>query len=175
VKKFFIVLLLATFSASAAYAQVKLGYINSDQILLEFEESLDAMSKLEAENKRLQEEYQKMQTRMIELTQEFEKKKFVATETWKTQKQTEIEKLGSELQNYQMEKFGPQGEIYRKESEYLGPVLEKINLILKKVGEEGKYDYIMDGAKGVIVYADPKHDLTNTVLYELRKSGTGNK
>lgn len=170
-KKFIVTLVSVVFLAAAAQAELKMGYVNSDQILLEFEESVDAMSKLEAENKRLQEDFQKMQTRFVELSQEFEKKKFVSTDSWKTQKQKELESLSIEIQNYQMEKFGPQGEIYKKESEYLGPVLEKINLILKKVGEEGNYDFIMDASKGGIVFAIPKHDLTNTVLYELRKSG----
>ena len=169
-KKLAVVLLTMGIFVSIASAQMKVGYINSDQILLEYEEAIDAMSKLEAENKRLQEDFQKMQTRFMGLQEEFEKKKFVATDTWKTQKQQELEKLAMDIQNYQMEKFGPQGEIYKKESEYLGPVLEKINVILKRVGEEGAYDYVMDGAKGVIVFANPKHDLTNTVLYELRKS-----
>ena len=171
-KKIVIALLSLGIFFSIASAELKVGYINSDQILMEYEEAIDAMSKLEAENKRLQEDFQKMQTRFMELQQEFEKKKFVATDTWKTQKEAELEKLAMDIQNYQMEKFGPQGEIYKKESEYLGPVLEKINLILKRVGEDGGYDYVMDGAKGVIVFANPKHDLTNTVLYELRKSGT---
>ncbi len=170
-KKLLIAALIGILSASYAFAELKVGYINSDQILTEYEESVDAMSKLDAENKRLQEEFQKMQARFQDLSQEFEKKKFVATDAWKTQKQQEMDQLSMDIQNYQMEKFGPQGEIYQRENEYLGPVLEKINLILKKVGEEGNYDYIMDGAKGVLVFANPKHDLTNTVLYELRKSG----
>ncbi len=68
-----------------------------------------------------------------------------------------------------MEKFGNRGEIYQKESEYLGPILEKINKILKEVGEEDGYDYILDASKGSIVFADPSLDLTNVVLRELRK------
>jgi len=110
-----------------------------------------------------------MQQKGRELLGEYEKKKFVATDSWKKDKQKEIEELQIKIQNYQMEKFGNNGEIYQKESEYLGPILEKINKILKQIGEEAGYNYILDASKGSIVFADPTLDLTNIVLRELRK------
>lgn len=164
------ILFLTILSAGIVRAEMKIGYIDSEKILTEYEESKDALAKLEAENKRLQKEYQDLQVRYQTLADEFDKKKFVATESWKQQKQQEIENLAMEIQNYQVEKFGPQGEIYTKEAELMSPVLDKINNILKKVGNEGGYDYILDTAQRSIVFADPKHDLTSVVLYELSKA-----
>lgn len=153
-----------------AQAELKIGYIDSEKILLEYEESKDALSKLEAQNRRYQEEFQEMQARYKNLLEEYEKKKFVATDAWKKQKEDEAKKLEMDIQNYQMEKFGPQGEIYKKEAELMAPVLEKINNILKKIGAEGGYDYIIDTAQRSIVFANPKYDLTSVVLYELSKA-----
>ncbi len=169
-KRIVIVLLFLSVIVSGVYAEgMKIGYVNSEQILSEYKEAVDAMAKLEAESKKMQEEFKAMQQKGQELLGEYEKKKFVATDSWKKDKQKEIEELQIKIQNYQMEKFGNNGEIYQKESEYLGPILEKINKILKQVGEEDKYDYILDASKGSIVFADPTLDLTNVVLRELRK------
>lgn len=160
-------LLLGTVSVQA---QTKMGYIDSEKILREFDEAVDAMAKLEAESQRLQEEYYAMQTRGQQILEEFESKRFVATEAWKTQKQQEIQKLEAELENFQMKHFGPDGEIYAKQEQFLGPVMRKINAAIQRVGADGGYDFIVDAAKGTLVYADDKHNLTNTVLYELRKT-----
>ncbi|MEA1986428.1 MAG: OmpH family outer membrane protein [Candidatus Marinimicrobia bacterium] len=155
---------------SSVFAEgMKIGYVNSEQILAEYKEAKDAMAKLETETVKMQQEFQDMQKKGQELLEEYEKKKFVATDSWKKEKEKEIQDLQVELQNYQMEKFGNNGEIYKKEAEYLGPILEKINKILTQVGEEDNYDFILDASKGSIVFADPALDLTNVVLRELRK------
>ncbi|HDR04580.1 MAG TPA: OmpH family outer membrane protein [Candidatus Marinimicrobia bacterium] len=169
-KRAWIVFLAMMLIAGFAQAELKIGYIDSEKILLDYEESKDALSKLEAQNRRYQEEFQEMQVRYQNLLEEYEKKKFVATDLWKKQKEEEAEKLAMDIQNYQMTKFGPQGEIYKKEAELMAPVLEKINNILKKIGAEGGYDYIIDTAQRSIVFANPKHDLTSVVLYELSKA-----
>jgi len=172
VKRSTLLMIIALILAGVAglQAQSKIGYIDSEKLLREFDEAVDAMAKLEAESQRLEEEYYAMQERGQKLLDEYESKRFVATESWKTQKQQEIQKLQEELQNYQMKYFGPDGEIYVKQEEYLGPVMQKINQAIQRVGLDGGYDYIIDASKGTLVFADDKHDLTNTVLYELRKA-----
>ena len=50
-------------------------------------------------------------------------------------------------------------------------VLQKINDAIKKIGDEGGYDFIFDTVAGNILYAQEKYDLTERVLEELRKSG----
>ena len=66
--------------------------------------------------------------------------------------------------------MGPEGEIYRKQAELVGPVLEKIKSVIEKVGKENEYDYIFDTVAGNILYAEPVHDLTDKVLYELKRN-----
>ena len=169
-KRTIMILLFLSIIVSSVFAEgMKIGYVNSEQILTEYKEAVDAMAKLDTESKKMQEEFQAMQLQGQQLLQEYEKKKFVATDSWKKDKQKEIEDLQIKIQNYQMEKFGSNGEIYQKESEYLGPILDKINKILAQIGKEDGYSFILDASKGSIVFADPALDLTNIVLRELRK------
>ncbi len=169
-KKLFLIVALILVGVAGLQAQSKIGYIDSEKLLREFDEAVDAMAKLEAESQKLEEQYYAMQEEGEKLLEEYENKRFVATESWKTQKQQEIQKLQQELQNFQMKHFGPDGDIYVKQEEYLGPIMRKINGAIQRVGADGGYDFIIDAAKGSLVYADDKHDLTNTVLYELRKA-----
>ena len=166
------ILVLLTLALSLVFAAdvFKVGFVYSEQIMLEYQEAIDAMKKLEAEAQELQNVYKEMQLDYQRLIEDYEKRKLVSSDAWKNQKQKEILDKERQLQQYQVEKFGQSGEIYVKEEEYLGPVLDKINETLKKVGEQQGYAYIFDASKGTIVYADEAHNLTAIVLEELKKS-----
>ena len=79
-----------------------------------------------------------------------------------TDKQTEI-------QTFQMEKVGPQGEIYRIQDQLMAPIYGKIDDAIQKVGKEEGYDYIFNVVSGGIVYALPQYDVTDLVIQELEK------
>ena len=51
----------------------------------------------------------------------------------------------------------------------LGPILNTIDSVIRKIGEERSYDYIFDAVQGSIVYALDSHNLTQDVLDELKK------
>ena len=57
--------------------------------------------------------------------------------------------------------------------EFSKPIIEKINTLIAKIGEDEGYDFIFDAASGSLVHALPKYDITNQILEELnKKSGT---
>jgi outer membrane protein len=169
-RKVLFVLLALMMIAAVSAQDMKIGFIYSEQIMIEYQEAVDAMRKLEAEARELQKIYQEMQVDYQKLIEDYEKRKLVSSDAWKNQKQREILDKERQLQEYQIDKFGQEGEIYQKEAEYLGPVLDKINETLKKVGDARNYDYVFDASKGSIVYADEKHNLTGVILEELKKS-----
>jgi len=164
------VLLLLMLTAGA-FAQ-KFGYVNSDYILNEFEEFREAQSKLEVEGRKLENQYYAMAARLDSMQQEFERQKFLMTEANRNAKEAEMRRLAEEIQRFQVEKLGPQGDFYKKQAELADPVLKKINDAIKRVGDEGGYDFIFDTVAGNILYAQEDYDLTQRVLEELRKVGT---
>lgn len=165
-------LVILTVAVAFVFAQdvAKIGYIYSEQIMVEYQEAVDAMKKLEAEAVELQKVFEEMQQDYQKLVEDYEKRKMVSSEAWKKQKQNEIVAKEQQLQQYQLANFGQDGEIYKKEETYLAPVLNKINEVLKRVGQEKGYSYIIDASKGSIVYADEALDITNLILEELKKS-----
>jgi len=173
VKKFTLIMigfLLVMCSANLFAQNVKIGYVNSDRILAEFEEAKEAQQKLDVEAKKLEDEYRGMLGKLDSLNRDFERQKMIMSETRRKTKENEITQLQQNIQRYQVEKMGPEGEIYRKQAELVGPVLEKIKAVIEKVGKSNKYDYIFDTVAGNILYAEPVHDLTDKVLYELKRN-----
>ena len=74
------------------------------------------------------------------------------------------------VQKFQLDKFGPEGEIYRIQNELLKPVLAKIDAAIQKVGGERGYDFILDAMSGALLYALDSHNLTEDVMDELAKA-----
>jgi len=173
VKKFAVILLGCLFLVGLtnfANAQLKIAYVNSDRILAEFDEAREAQSKLEIEARKLEDQYKGMVSNLDSLNKEYERQKLIMSEDRRIDKEGEISRLQQSIQRFQVEKMGPEGEIYKKQSELVGPVLEKIKKVIEKVGKENKYDYIFDTVAGNILYAEPALDLTDKVLYELKRT-----
>lgn len=169
----FSLLLALLLMSSPLFSQAKIAYVNSDRIMQEFEEAREAQQKLDAEAQQLQQQYTNMTTSLDSLQQSFQQQQFVMSEERRQQKQQEIQQLGQRIQKFQMENVGPQGQIYARQEEILGPVLDKINKAIKQVASAGNYDFILDSVGGNILYAEEKYNITADVLYQLRRGSGG--
>ena len=154
----------------AASGQLKLGYIDSNRILQEYEDVRDAQAKLEKETRRLQAEYNVFVTRLDSMQREFDKQRLLLTNDMVRTKEVEIQTLLQSTQLYQQQVFGQEGELYRFQAQLMAPILDKIDNAVKQVGAEKSYDFIIDAAGGALVYALPAHDLTVDVIAQLRRS-----
>lgn len=154
------------------YSQAKIAYVNSDRIMQEWEEASEAQKKLDAEAKKLEEQYMNMTARFDSLQRQFQQQQFVMSEERRQGKQEELRDLQRRIQQFQMENVGPQGQIYAKQEEILGPVLRRINEAINKVAVDGNYDYVFDSVGGNLLYAEEKYNITADVLYELRRGSS---
>ena len=170
-----IVFLLVVIFCVSSYAQkVKIGYINSQKILNTYKDALDAQKKIEELNRQWEKEGMEMQQELQQLNEQFESQSLLLSESKKAEKAQEIQNLYLRIQQFQQEKWAPgQGEIYKKEKEFMAPVLEKVNTVIKKIGDEEKFDFIFDTVNGNILYAsEDQIDLTDKVLEELNKGSS---
>ncbi len=169
-RRFFIMVLsLALLSAGSVWAQLKLGYVDSQLILSADESYQDAQKKLEAETAKWTQELQRMDQEMKDKAASLDQQSLLLSEEKKQERYQELQNLQLEAQQYQYEKFGDSGEAFRLRKQLMEPVFEKINGIIHKVSEEGGYDFVFDTVNGNVLYAQPKYDLTDLVIEELQK------
>lgn len=174
VNRSFLVALLFIASAvlgmAPVSAQLKIGYIDSNRILATFKEAQDVRKQLEDISKQWENEAKDMQTQIKDLQEQLESQSLLLSEQRKQEKAQEIQNLYLKYQQYLNEKFGPQGEVVKKEAELLKPVIDKINTAIKKIGESDGYSYIFDVVAANILYAsEDQADLTDKLLEELNK------
>ena len=159
-------MLFAGMTASLS-AQLKIGYILSERIRGEYEEFKEAESQLQLEYRKVQFEFDQRVKKLDSLKQDYEVKRLMSLDKGESIKQ-EIEQTEKQIQTYQAEKVGPQGELMRKQAQMEYDILGKVKKAVDKVAINGGYDYIIDASVGLLYYK-PKYDLTDDVLHELRK------
>jgi len=160
---------------SVGHAQgLKMGYIDSRKILATYKEALDAQKKLDDLNAQWEREARTMQQELKDLEDQLEKQSLLLSDEKKQEKLQEIQNKYIKFQQFQQEKWGqPSGEFFKRQQELMGPVIDKINTVIDKIGEAEKFDYIFDTINANIVYVNPKQpDLTDRVLEELNKGVT---
>jgi len=173
-KVIFISSLVLLLAAPGFGQKLKIGYVHSQKILAEYKEAQDAQKKLDEINRQWENEGLELQQNLMQLREQFDAQSLLLSETKKKEKQQEIETLYLQLQKFQRDKWDPQGgEILKKQAELLQPVYDKINEVIKKIGDDEKFDFIFDTANGGILYAsEAQVDLTDQVLAELNKGST---
>ena len=152
--------------------QNKIGYIASERVRAEFNEFQEAEAQLQLDYRKVQEEYQVMLVDLDSLKQAYETQRLMSSPEWRKEKETEIVSKEQRLQQFQAQKVGPEGELYRKQSQMEYELLSKVKVAVDNVAISKGYDFIFDGSVSLL-YGKPTHDLTDDVLFELRKA-TGN-
>ena len=106
------------------FGEMKLGYIDSNRIMSEFDDVRDIQVELEKEQRKLESEYNGMINQLDSLKQVFERQRLLMSDSRREEKQNELVNMERNIQEFQLKKFGPEGEIFRKQSQLLAPVLE---------------------------------------------------
>ena len=168
-----IIILMLTLFVSISFSETKIGYIDSQIIMSEYEDVRQVQVELEKEQKRLQTVYEKKLISLDSLKTAYQTGSIILSEQKKVQMETDIRQKEQEIQQWQLEYFGPEGELYKLQNQLLAPILNTIDSVIRKIGEERSYDYIFDAVQGSIVYALDSHNLTQDVLNELKKANIG--
>jgi len=156
-------------SYSAYSADLKLGYIDSERILNESQDYKDAKKILDAEEKEYSRKGRQMELDIMNIQDEIEAQSLMWSEEKKLERQQEYQQKYMEYQQFLQEIWGQTGKLYQRNLELSKPIIDKINTVIQKIGEEEGYDLIIDAGMGTLVYAKPDYDLTNRIIEELKK------
>jgi len=167
-KKYLAVITLAIMLAIPAFAQ-KLAYVQSQRILSEYQEFIDAQNKLDKIRNGYDAEYQKMLKEYNDMLQEIDSQSLLLSPEKKQEKTRQAQEKAMAIEKFKYDKLGPEGEFYKKSQELTKPIIDKINKLISKIGEDEGYDFIFDASSGALVHALPKYDITDKVIEALNK------
>lgn len=157
----FLFVCVLTLFANAANAEVKIGFVDVQRALFTVKEGVSAKKKLEGIVKKKQEKFDKMQNELKELKDELEQQASLMSEEKKRQKVQDYQKKLLELQDYYLNN---QREIAEEEKNLTKPIFDKMDKVIKKIGQEKGFTIIIE--KAAVLYNRSGIDLTDEVIKE---------
>ena len=148
--------------------QGRVGYINSDSILVKVPEYLKAQKELEDLSKQYRSKIDADLKKIETLYQSYQSSKASLSQYQRADKEAEIIRKENELKELQKVYFGQDGYLQKKSEELLNPIKIKVQASIDKIAKNGKFMIIFDLAaiKGV-VYNNPSDNLNSFILKEL--------
>lgn len=166
-KKFFLIALLLF--PSLSFAQLKIGYIDSNALMDQLPDVQDARQRLDALIQEWQTELNRLESEWKSKYDDYEKRKLIMSEQTRAETESELVRLENQIAEYREKKFGTNGELFQKQDELMKPVQNKVFNAIKEVAQEEDLDFVFDRSGDImILYAKDKYDITAKVLAKLK-------
>lgn len=162
-------LLLGVSLPNLAAAQTKIGVVDMQRALSETEDGRKAKETLKKLFEQRQKTLDKQQDDLKVLKESIEKQRDVLSRDVLSKKLEEYQKAFGELQQTYME-F--QRELQSKEGELTKPILDRMQRLMRRIGQSDGYSLILERGEAGVVYIPSSYDLTD-VLIQRYNSGEG--
>jgi outer membrane protein len=163
-KKIALVILCALpFSLMAQ--EVKLGHVNSQEILTLMPERAVIEKTINDLQSQWEKELVKMREEYYAKVKEFQEKQATMPESIKSARQGEISEIEQRISTFNQT---ASADLQKKQQELFTPVIDKVKKAINEVGSENNYLYIFDLSTQSIIYQSPKsNDVTPLVKKKL--------
>lgn len=167
-KSIFLLAVLLSFS-SLSFAQLKIGYIDSDTVMDKLPDVQDARQKIDALIQEWQSEIRVLENDWKTKYDDYEKRKLIMTDQTRAEAEADLIKLENDIAQFRDKKFGTNGELFLKQDELMKPVQNKIFNAIKQVAEEENLDFVFDRSGDImILFAKEQYDISQKVLDKLK-------
>ncbi len=162
---------VALISMGHSQQPMKVGVVNSQDVLLKSQEGKKVTAQIEAKNKTLQEDLARIDERIRELETRLNTQSLTLSQEALTNLMSDLDKKRTErarfVEDSRREMNDLQARLFNKLQSELRPIIEEI-------GKEKNLDLIFDVGNSGIIYFNPAVDLTAEVIQKYDASKTNN-
>lgn len=161
------ILFIASFVCLAVFAANAQRYaiLDSKFILDKLPEYKEAQKQLDQLSAAWQKELDNLQTTLDKMYRDFEAEQVMLSDELKKKREDELFNKEKELRDLQRQRFGYEGDLFKKRQELIKPVQDKVYNAVEKLAVEKGYDFILDKSEGItVIFADPKLDRSEDIL-----------
>ena len=160
----FAALVLTGLSASAQ----RFAYVDSEYILSQMPTYKSAQAQIDEMSKEWQAEIDAKFEEVDKMYKQYQAEKVLLTADMRTKRENEIIELEREAKKLQNDKFGYEGELFKKRQELIKPIQDKVYAAINKVAKNNGLDFIFDKSGDMLMLvANSKYDRSDEVLEEL--------
>jgi outer membrane protein len=150
--------------ASAASAQ-KYAFVNTQYILENIPDYKTAQQQLDQFSNQWQKEIEDKYAIIDKLYKAYQAEQILLTEEMKKKRQDEIMSKEKDVKDLQKQRFGYEGDLFKKKQELVKPIQDKVYNAVKKLATDQSYAVIFDKSSDLtMLYANPKYDKSDDIL-----------
>lgn len=154
--------------ASFTFAQ-RFCYVDSQYILENLPEYTSSQSKLKSQTDSWQKEIEQKQENLARLQAEFEAEKILLTAEQVKEQEKKLAEEITAVRVLQDKRYGPNGDLVNLRRSMVKPLQDQIYNATKEVADKRGYSFVFDkGSDLIMIYTDPKFDISREVLHTLR-------
>ena len=155
-------------ASSEAKAQMKFAFVDTKYILENMPDYSQAQNELNSASAEWQKEIEERYASIERLYKSYQAEAVLLTEEMRQKREEEIVRKETEAKSLQKQRFGVEGDLFKKRQELIQPIQEKIFIAIREYANENGYEAIFDksGEAGVL-YANPKYDKSDKVLRKM--------
>ena len=164
-KKGFIAVMIAllAFGGSAmAQKNIKLGHINSNELMQIMPGRDSAQAALQKDVEDLQAEMETMKKEYENRVNDYLAKKDQLSELIRKTKESDLQAMGARIEEFQQ---NAQKQLEERQEALLKPIIDRAKKAIEDVAREGNYTYIFDGAG--LLYSNDSEDIMPLVKKKL--------
>ena len=143
----------------------KFAYVDSQFILEHIPEYKQAKKELDNISYQWQEEIENAYQDIDKLYRAYQTDKVLLTDKMRQDREDEIIQKEKDVKELQQQRFGPDGDLYKKQEELIRPIQNLIYNTIQEYAEQGRYGVIFDKSSDLLMlYADENLDKSEKIL-----------
>lgn len=159
------------FAFAKAQRGARVGYINMEYILENVPEYQAASKQLDTKMQKWKVEIDQMANEIAKMKETLQNEKVLLTKELIEEKEEDISFKEKELAAYQEKRFGAQGDFLLQKQQLIQPVQDQVFNEVQKIGEQKKYDFLVDSSEMALLYSAERHDISDEVLRAIGRAG----
>jgi len=160
---------ITLFSAKAQAQSIKIGYLDDQKVLQNYDAWNKAKEQFESEMKAWEDEANRMMQNYTQDSLEYEKQKLILSDERRKTRLAEINAKRTALEAFTKDVFSQNGQADRKNTALTKPLLDNMMAAVRKVATEGNYDVIFNSS--ALAYINPAFDITDKIIETLANEG----
>ena len=167
-KKILFIICLVTLTLASQAQYGRYAIVDTKYILDKLPEYKEAQKKLDQFSEQWQKEVDTKQSALDKMYKDYEAEQVMLPEDLKKKREDQLFVKEKELRDLQKQRFGFEGDLFKKRQELIKPIQDKVYNAVQKLSTQRGYDFVLDKSEGItIIFADPKLDKSEDVLKEL--------
>ncbi|MFC1585524.1 OmpH family outer membrane protein [Fibrobacterota bacterium] len=143
---------------------LKIAHVDSKVIFDGFKQTKEVQKEYDAQVSKWEQDAANMQRELAEMKERLDKQSLMLSAEKKKELESKLLKKKTEYEQFVQKIYGREGDLFRKNEEFSGPIIDKIKKTIQDVAAQEGYDMVIDRAAGAVVYWKQDNDLTQKVL-----------